>query len=286
MSSISLLPIQDASVFELEPDSNFGSDNILYCGKLQVANSIYRSLLQFDISYIPNVAHIQSAILKLYIVQNNVPSLSKATSVYNLLESFTQNNVTYNTQPAFDSTASASLDITSESNVYLNFDVTNLVRNWHIGNFPNYGLVIRGEESFYSLTGFYSSDYSEPDKRPILEITYNEDIGIIEYLPETATSYGDAVYSIPIVLGGNIGTFCIKNLGPKSCYLIKQLSADKVVWIDDHLSYLTLYHLDPDETITLTTSGYMLYTCLKLQADDCVDPSDHASLLIYKTVKY
>ncbi|MCY6353851.1 DNRLRE domain-containing protein [Clostridium sp. ZS2-4] len=286
MPNLTLSTVQDAYISQLFPDMNFGHDSMLFCGKLTTGASIYRDLIKFDISSIPDIATIESATLKLYITQNNVPSLVKPTKVYNLLSSFNENTITYTTQPAFDPTPAASLDIVSQINAYLEWDITSLVRDWHIGNIPNYGLILRGLESAYSFTGFTSKDYFNPAKHPILEISYSEDTGIIEYVPEDVTSTGTWAYSTAIPLGGRTATFGIENLGPKEACIILQLSPDNSIWIDDHSSSLSLCQLNAGDNLTLTTNGYLLYTRLRCIALDCVNPGDHATIRIYKTIKY
>ncbi|MFD3157156.1 DNRLRE domain-containing protein [Haloimpatiens sp. FM7330] len=282
-----ILPVsEDTSISQMFPDDNFGGDSSLCCGRFSSLTSIYRILLKFDLSSIPSTTAIESAVLKLYINQNSVPGIPKPTKVYNLLSSFSEYDVTYSTQPTFDPTEVASSNITSEMNTYIEWDITSLVRNWHLGITTNYGLLIRGLESEYSLTGFVSREHPDTDIHPILEISCHSDTDLIEYPPEDVTSTGNLAYSSSILLGGGIATFCMKNLGPKPVYIFLQLSADNINWIDDHPTFIGSYQLDQGNTLTIKTSGYMPYARLVCLAYDCSNPSDQATLRVYKTVKY
>ncbi|MCD6165519.1 DNRLRE domain-containing protein [bacterium] len=54
----------DAFVYSYYPNANCGSSTNLYFGSY-ASNKVYRSLLKFDVSFVPEEAKISSAYLKL-----------------------------------------------------------------------------------------------------------------------------------------------------------------------------------------------------------------------------
>ncbi|MCY6482740.1 DNRLRE domain-containing protein [Clostridium aestuarii] len=283
MPTLLLEAIQDASISQEFPDANIGHDQMFFCGKYGNGPTIYRSLLKFDISCIPKLAVIESVFLKLYISRNDMPSIVKPTKIYNLLDEFNENTVTYSNQPSFNPVATSALDISSQLNTYLQWDITSLVSAWHTGNIENHGLLLRGLESLNSFTGFISKDNIYGDKHPVIEITYKLDGGIIEYTPENITSSGDWAYSTPIPLGNRNATFGVENYGPKNACIILQLSSD-ATWLDSHSTYVSLCTLEPGNDVILTTVGHMAYVRLKCKALECINPDDYATLKIYPTI--
>ncbi|MCY6483162.1 DNRLRE domain-containing protein [Clostridium aestuarii] len=283
MASVTLEALQDASIYDLEPDRNMGHDTELYCGKNR--GGIYRTLLNFDISSIPKAAIIEKAILKLYILRNNVPSVVKQTKVYKLLAGFDEYTVTYSNQPAFHPNPQASVNIISQRDAYLEWNLTSLVTDWYTENTTNYGVMLRGLETENSLTVFPSRTYSLEYKHPILEVSYVIDGIIIEYEPEDIISTGEWAYSIPIPLDNRTANFGIENNGPKNVCVITQLSADKNIWIDSHTSSVSLCTLNPGDNMVLTTNANMAYVRLKCKALECTNPGDYAQIRIYPTIK-
>ena len=73
---------------------------------------------------------------------------------------------------------------------WVEWDVTNIVESWIEDSQPNYGFLIKdGDETLtvddWVWASFRSREYiNQPDKNPILEITYNG--GVTPVIPEVA----------------------------------------------------------------------------------------------------
>jgi bacillolysin len=129
-----------------------------------------RSLIQFDLSAIPQGTNISNAMLNVYFVEwLDVPGTSRTIKTYRIGSSWSEMNVTWGNQPS-SAESYGSVSITANSQWrYLAIDVTDLVRAWVNGTYPNYGIMLRGTESAIWLRGFYTREGSY---KPYLYITY------------------------------------------------------------------------------------------------------------------
>lgn len=283
MTILTLHAVQNTFVSKLWPDKNYKCYPILFTGDNIYRKSICRSLLKFDINSIKNSVNISNASLCLYIYRNDVPSIIKSTSVHNILSPFDETTVTYSTQPMFDMNPSAILGITSEKDTFLKWDITNLLISWLRGSSPNYGLLLTGLESQYSLTGFFSTRYKNPLMHPVIVIEYSSDDEFIEYPPEKVTSSDQWNYTSSIPLSNRIGTFGIQNSCiSNSAYVKLQLSPDGQNWLDDSPAFMSITEFSPGNNAVLTTNGYMAYVRAAYKSTKCNRP---AELIIYTTTK-
>jgi hypothetical protein len=283
MTILTLHSVQNTFVSKLWPNKNYKCYPTLFTGENFHQNSICRSLFKFDIHSIKNSLNINNANLQLYIYRNDVPSITKPTSVHSLLSPFDEKTVTYSTQPMFDMNPSAILGITSEKDTFVKWDITSLLINWLKGDSPNYGLLLTGLESQYSLTGFFSSKHKNPLMHPVITIEYSSDKDFIEYPPEKVISSDQWNYTPPIPLSNRVGTFGIENSGTSnSAYVKLQLSSDGQNWLDDCPVYMSITEFSPGNNAVLTTNGYMSYVRAAYKSTMCNKP---AELIIYATTK-
>ena len=179
-----------------------GGATFLYVGN--DSKIAYRTLIQFDLSSLPNTASVTGALLKLYYYGQDGSTLSNI-SVYRLTTSWTEgsdsnvsinatsagatwNQYSYNSNPSLNiwSTAGGDYDNSeiartqlnaTADNTYVEWDITTLVRNLGAGNhtklYDNYGVIlIANNEAVTNGKYFYSSDYGTVHLRPKLEVTY------------------------------------------------------------------------------------------------------------------
>jgi hypothetical protein len=140
-----------------------------------------RGLIDFDFSSIPNGAIINSANLSLYSynspangshsTQNgsNESVLSRITSLWD------ENTVTWNNQPSITTQNQVYLPASTNSiQDYLNIDVTNMVQDMINDPSNSYGFLLKlVTEEFYQRMVFASSDNSNPNLHPKLEVCYS-----------------------------------------------------------------------------------------------------------------
>lgn len=178
LCSIFFHPLKDAYIAEYYPNTNFGQSPYLFTNRYQGANDIYRSLIKFDLcslvcNYIPPCSCIQSAWLELPIFRNEIPC-ENTVMVFRLLDNWDEYGVTWNNQPYFDPTPIGSVIVPASYFGTLYIDLTDLVRGWYEGYYPNQGLLLTCFEQVDSLLGFFSREYPNNDLWPILGVQYVE----------------------------------------------------------------------------------------------------------------
>jgi len=140
-----------------------------------------RGLIDFDFSSIPSGATINSASLSLYSYNSpangshstlngsNESVLSRVTSSWN------ENTVTWDNQPSITTQNQVFLAASVNSiQDYLNIDVTNLVQDMMNDPANSHGFLLKlVTEEFYRRMIFASSDNSDPNLHPKLEVCYS-----------------------------------------------------------------------------------------------------------------
>ncbi len=165
--------------FGVQSSVNGGLHNVIRAEVWQWSNrsDTIRGLLKFDFSGLPKGATITSAKLSLYFYAN--PNFTQQVGDNNLVirkitSLWDERTVTWNNQPSTTDNNSVTLPpSTSETQEYLDIDVTTLVKEMAEDQERNFGFMfaMRDEVVFRGLT-FASSDHSDPTKHPKLAITY------------------------------------------------------------------------------------------------------------------
>ncbi|MBN1878099.1 MAG: DNRLRE domain-containing protein [Anaerolineae bacterium] len=172
--SITTDSIKDACVLEGYPTTNFGKTRDMWAGYdgSDMDGEIARSLVQFDVSQIPAGATIHSAVLKLFLVASwDFPNKSRTITIYRLSSSWAETGVTWKTRPSVEE-AYGSASVTHSDWQWYEFDVTALVSGWVNGNWPNYGLAVRGPEYSGSDASLKSFSTREGYYLPYIDIVY------------------------------------------------------------------------------------------------------------------
>jgi hypothetical protein len=177
----SIWPITaNTRLVENTPDYNFSSDDFLDVNTHAVFGNT-RSIVFSDFSSI--TPHAAPASAKLWLFCYGT-SGSPSLSAYMILSENLITEATWNDRKSFtswgtpgglsgtdySSSPDDTVPITTVSYWY-NFDITSSVSSWLNESSPNYGIIlINNTES--SLASFRSANYSDPDFRPYIEITW------------------------------------------------------------------------------------------------------------------
>ncbi len=165
-------------------------------------NPFYKAgFIEFDISGVPAGQTIQTATLRMYLHADLIGGgVQKKIEVHNMLSDIldygTGDNdsqygtVTYNhlvhssvdwgppvddapvPDADFDSTVITAINtVTADVDSWIEFDITDLVSDWHDGSLPNYGMYLYPGNDQTALY-FRSSEYATATERPELVIEY------------------------------------------------------------------------------------------------------------------
>lgn len=177
MSIITLIQtFDDLYIDSSQPDTNFNSSPAMWIGK-QADGVLERSLIKFDLSFIPAGSAIISSNLNLYIDYDASGIGSEATIIpYAISDSWDISTVTWNNQPAInDAITGLATDVSNPG--YYSWIITNLVDQWVNGGLANNGLELKTEEiDSEENKRFISSNETEPEKqafKPVFVIQYN-----------------------------------------------------------------------------------------------------------------
>ncbi len=178
-----LAVVADATVRQGQAAQNFGIFDYLGAGYDADAGwQAYRSLLDFGVTdLLPPGTTIQSATLQVQLAGFCNYSGDPAISVqaYRLTAAWSEMSVTWNNQPAFaegyGAVAIPQPSLPFNSPIPYTLDVTALVQAWVNGTYPEFGLVLRGPESW--PYGCASRDFLSRagsfQYAPVLQVTYS-----------------------------------------------------------------------------------------------------------------
>jgi hypothetical protein len=123
------------------------------------------------LSSIPSNAIITSAVLKL---KGSSHTGNNATYLDIITQNWYEDSVTWANQPATTSSGRISLPSPSSSTENLQLDVTQAVQQWVSGIKNNNGwlLKLQNEAGSDGRLRYFSSDYSDTTKHPVLEVEY------------------------------------------------------------------------------------------------------------------
>jgi hypothetical protein len=124
----------DAYIAQGQAGSNYGAMDTMYAGYddyYAPDMQIVRSMIQFDLSAIPNGTLINNARLNIYYLGYwDYPDHTRTITSYRISSGWSEMGVNWNNQPAFGE-AFGSVDIVATNSWrYVSLNVTNLVQGW------------------------------------------------------------------------------------------------------------------------------------------------------------
>ncbi|MGQ9516785.1 MAG: DNRLRE domain-containing protein, partial [Anaerolineae bacterium] len=176
----------DTTIDRWHPTTNLENTNL----RVQYTSSgdTMSTLIRFDLSPLPAGAQITSAVLSLNATYRQ-DDITLTIAVYRLKRDWVANQATWELAAAgqpwtvpgangagSDRAISAFTQVPAAATGWIDFDLTALVRKWHGGEYPNYGLLLRAEgtggPAGKSLYSFVDSSSGATGFRPKLTITY------------------------------------------------------------------------------------------------------------------
>ena len=209
----------DTYLREDNPSTNYGNSTNLYVG-LTASGDKMRDIFKFNLSSIPSGSTIISADFKLYMFYAS-SSTTLTINAYRVNESWNEgvgdaasNSATINgtTWDArwyllnwtnlggyYNGTVEDSANLLGTVGWYT-WNIRSLAQEWLDGNYSNYGIILKSNETLNEFKGFYSSDYTtDPSLRPKLVVNYSANA------PPTIESISDNSNATnPTTVGGNV----------------------------------------------------------------------------------
>ena len=177
---------------------------------------VNRSVVEFDLSTIPTGAIVDSAFFSLYAWASSTgsgphstTSGSNACYIQRVTSSWSEDTVTWNSQPTTTTTNQVSIAASTNPNQdYPNIDVTTLVQDMVNNPATSFGFMIRLQnEAYFRRMNFCSSDHSISSRHPKLVVTYS--------MPTpTATVVVDSNVSCNGALDGGVSASISGGLSP------------------------------------------------------------------------
>ena len=197
MSIITLIQIfDDVYIDSSQPDTNFSDSTVLWVGR-QENGALQRSLLKFDLSFIPAGSKIITANLNVYLDYDaSEMEIQETITPFAITDDWDVSTVTWNNQPEVSNSIRGFTTNLSTPGYYC-FMVTDFVERWVNQGFANNGLVLKANEiNIDDNKRFVSSDETLVDKqsfKPVFVVQYEplqteqtEENDIEENPPENA----------------------------------------------------------------------------------------------------
>ena len=169
--------VDDARIVSAAPGFNGGGDswgNVTY---FTSNNNSMRTYILIPIPLFITPQHsdsITSANLKLYF--SGIQSPNFEISAHEILNIWNEYSITWNNKPNHNLTALDTFTLLQD-HIWIDFNITELVKNWVNGEKTNNGVVIKyliESSPIQNLSVLESSDVANSSLRPILEITSSQ----------------------------------------------------------------------------------------------------------------
>ncbi|MFW5898739.1 MAG: DNRLRE domain-containing protein, partial [Candidatus Saliniplasma sp.] len=189
--------------------NNFGGDPMMFSGTYG-GDTELRSLLEFNLPAEEGV--LERAYVSLYCTYIDNSSDEVNMSLSPITNEWLENDLLYqegdanwynrSTGTAWDTpggdydTSYRSYRTISQSGVWYEWDITEIVQAWYDGDLENHGLMITGEENStfdYNYAGFYTSDYGVDKYWPKLSVTFGP-----EEVPDQVMDEDEPTRNVPL----------------------------------------------------------------------------------------
>ncbi|SHE48062.1 hypothetical protein SAMN02746089_00304 [Caldanaerobius fijiensis DSM 17918] len=230
---------KDAQINSRYPNENYGTLNYMNVGRYD-NYTVFMALVQFDISSIPAGVSITNAVMTLNVISIYNTNIIDVVTPYRVTQDWDEYTVNWSNAPIVDDhTFGSSVNLFS-INKY-SWDVTNLVKGWYIGLYPNYGMMLKSLQTRnYEAKVIATREYEDISKRPSLIITY-EATNLFTLYSRLKNSESQTVNTTDSYMGGNVYdtsemsmySFFVKNNGVNPAEVKLQISPNGEDWLDD-----------------------------------------------------
>ena len=203
---------KDALLTSLNPGGNYGTHpDFLATAWTNSGSPVnVRSLIAFDLSGIPIGTNITEATLELF-HRNSTANIGHSTlsgpndaSLYRVTQNWTENTVTWSTQPNYTTTNSVYLSASAFSTQNYTLNVTALLQDMVNDPTNSFGFMFKENvESYYRSLLFASSDEASSTLHPKLTVVLEDSLNITGpcvttvFIPDTTSSPTNTTVVVP-----------------------------------------------------------------------------------------
>lgn len=206
MTDIILDAIEDSYIYQKMPTSNYGAETEFVLFDMPYYEC--RSLINFDLSPIPDEAQISAAILYIYYKgEAGTPDPTKIIDIHRNTQAWNESTVTWNNKPAYCIEPSNSIPLGTEGE-WRSFDIKEDIQDIVDEIVSNYGWTIK----FHTLATVESEPVFDSKEsmqhHPYLFVTYLtlDEIRIYGYRPDLTINkiwFEPSVQSYTFSISGN-----------------------------------------------------------------------------------
>jgi len=194
IQTVTLNPVAQSYSWEIVPLANNGGSNNFEIMSWHSGHNM-RGWIAFNVSSIPQRAWVMSATLNLRLWVKTTPNQSqlgdptgRLYGVYALTGPWTDEGINWANQPSWTNQDSATSPVPAGQGgwygpiIWMQWDLTSMVKDWQSGALPNYGFVVKDTQE--NATLLYSTQFftihQVPDQsyfpRLVVRYTYPEEI--------------------------------------------------------------------------------------------------------------
>ena len=239
MSAITLSPNENTQIYSGEPNKNYCQVPDTWIGRY-ASGRIYKTLIGFDLSSLPDGADITKAILKIYVNSYYNDGIIDVVTPYRITDPWSECVVTWLSAPRIDDK-----DYGESVNIFgfgfYNMNITKFVKSWHSGQHENNGMMLASLMTRdYEAKSISSIRMPNKALRPALLINYDLSEATVlggrkcESFMQNVTATRDIKYS-GVFNTSELSAYSvfIKNNGNYPVNAKIQISPDDVNWTDD-----------------------------------------------------
>jgi hypothetical protein len=197
--------VADAYIWASSPDYT-GDWEQLYTGN--VGSGRKRTLLRFDLSFVPTGATVDSATFSLYRLD---AAGNRTVNLYRITAAWVESSVTWNNFGGYAPTILASFAAGGVG--WKSADVTALTQGWVNSSYQNHGLLLDDPTTVADeCETYYASEYSTIALRPKLSLCYHTGSTATPTVTATATGTPTKTPTPSATPGGNCPLFPANNV--------------------------------------------------------------------------
>lgn len=133
----------------------------------------YRTLLIFDMSFLPQFLPIINVTMRLYFSQYENVLIANEVEVYQVISKYNPRKISWQHHPLIAGNPVDVTELRGQPGMAVNLDLTTLAAKWYSGAEANFGVLIKASDETSGVSaGFCSREWDDARCWPVLEVHY------------------------------------------------------------------------------------------------------------------